>query len=267
MPPDDDAQLRYDELEARLTASVSERMLDLAGLREGQRVLDLASGRGEPSLRAAGRVGPTGQVLGVDLQERLLAVARERAARAGLSNVEFRAMDAETVDDVAHGFDVATVRWGLMYLRSPERALAAVRRALQPHAPFVAALWAEPERVPWSTLPRSVTARYAPFPAFDPSAPGPFRYATLSRIEHDFTAAGFTLEHVEEADVPVVEAETGAGIVAWTRAVLGRWADLVPEADRSRWEAELALEAEAFRRGPTILVGGVTRIVLARAGS
>ena len=58
---------RYDEMESRLTASVSERMLDLACLRPGMRVLDVASGMGEPSLRAAHRVGPSGFVLGIRL--------------------------------------------------------------------------------------------------------------------------------------------------------------------------------------------------------
>ena len=57
---------RYDALESRLTAGLSERMLELAGLSPGQCVLDLASGRGEPALRAAARVGPHGHVLGVE---------------------------------------------------------------------------------------------------------------------------------------------------------------------------------------------------------
>ena len=74
----------YDDAEQRLTAPVSERMLDLAELRPGMRVLDLATGRGEPAVRAAHRVGPTGAVLGVDLCKELLRMARERAARRSL---------------------------------------------------------------------------------------------------------------------------------------------------------------------------------------
>jgi ubiquinone/menaquinone biosynthesis C-methylase UbiE len=98
VPTAEDLALQYDEMEARLTAPVSERMLDLAGVREGMRVLDLASGRGEPALRAARRVGPTGHVLGVDLQDALLEVARVRAKQGGLANVELRVTDAEEVD-------------------------------------------------------------------------------------------------------------------------------------------------------------------------
>ena len=70
-------------MEARLTAPLSERMLALAKLGPGMRVLDLATGRGEPAISAAHRVGPTGAVFGVDLSAAMLEIARERAAREG----------------------------------------------------------------------------------------------------------------------------------------------------------------------------------------
>src|SRR6185295_19946206 len=72
---------RYDAVESRLTAQLSERMLDLAGLEPGMHVLDLATGRGEPALRAARRVGPRGLVVGVDLSDALLQMAKEKADR------------------------------------------------------------------------------------------------------------------------------------------------------------------------------------------
>jgi len=67
---------RYDGIESRLTAPLSERMLDLAGIRPGMRVLDLATGRGEPALRAARRVAPDGFVVGVELADGVLEMAR-----------------------------------------------------------------------------------------------------------------------------------------------------------------------------------------------
>jgi len=69
----------YDAMEARLTAPLSERMLELARVGPGMRVLDLATGRGEPAIPAAHRVGPSGSVLGIDISASMLAMARLRA--------------------------------------------------------------------------------------------------------------------------------------------------------------------------------------------
>jgi ubiquinone/menaquinone biosynthesis C-methylase UbiE len=132
-----------DEMEARLTRPVSERMLDMARVSTGMRVLDVACGRGEPAVPAAHWVGPHGWVLGVDLVEGMLQAARERASREGLKNIEFRVGDAEALEVGEKSFDVATLRWGLMYMHAPERALEAVHRALKPGGALVIASWAD----------------------------------------------------------------------------------------------------------------------------
>lgn len=257
---------RYDAVEARVTAPVSERMLDLAGLGTGMRVLDLATGRGEPALRAAHRVGPRGRVLGVELAEPLLQMARERAAHEGLANVELRAANAEALDDIAWGtFHAVTARWGLMYMTSPIAALTRARRALLREGVLVAALWAEPERVPYHTLPRRLLARYRALPAIDPAAPGTFRFADPVRIAGDFGEAGLSVEHVEEMDVPVFECETGAELVAWTRALgLTPLLNDLPEGDQRRWEEDLMTAVPPSPGDGRIRIGGVTRIVRAR---
>ena len=257
----------YDETESRLTGPVSERMLDLAGLRPGRRVLDLASGRGEPALRAARRVGPHGLVVAVECDEGLLGIAREKATRDGLLNVDFRTARAESVSDVdvAPGqFHAATIRWGLMYMDSPIAALATVHRALLPSGTLVAALWAEPERVPYYTLPRRLLEPDRRLPAFDPESPGTFRYADQGRLVSDFERAGFTVVHAEEMETPVFEAERAAEIVAWARNLgLAQRPDAQPDSAQRAWEEELTAELERRREGPVIRLGGVTRIVQA----
>jgi ubiquinone/menaquinone biosynthesis C-methylase UbiE len=257
---------RYDGVESRLTAPLSERMLDLADLRPGMRVLDLATGRGEPALRAARRVGPEGFVLGVDVSEPMMRMARERAEREGLGNLELRVADAELLEDLPAGhFHVATVRWGLMYMDAPVAALQRARRALVPTGVLVAALLAEPERVSWYTLPRRLLGRHAEVQ--DPDAPGPFRHAALEHVAQDFQRAGFVLDHVEEMDVSVFEAETAEEIVAWVRAFgLTKLLDELPEADQRAWEGRLMQEMERRREGKWMRLGGVTRIVRARLG-
>src|SRR4051794_18072454 len=199
---------RYDRMEARLTAPLSERMLDLAGVGPGMRVLDLATGRGEPAIAAAHRVGPSGSVLGVDLSESMLAMARERAARESLTNLELRVMNAASLEGIPTAyFDSTLIRWGLMYMDSPVDALVGARRAMVPGGVLVIAVWAEPERVPYFTLPRRVLEKYRPVPPIDPASPGTFRYAEPERLQRDLQLADLHVEHVEELELPVMEAE------------------------------------------------------------
>ena len=73
---------------------ISERLVELAGVESGSRVLDVAAGYGEPALTAARRAGPGGQVVATDISAEMLAFGRERAAAAGLGNVEFMESDA-----------------------------------------------------------------------------------------------------------------------------------------------------------------------------
>lgn len=259
-----EADIRYfDALESRLTAQVSERMLELTGLAPGMTVLDLACGRGEPSLRAASRVGVTGRVVGVDVSLESLVAVREKALAAGLSNVEFRHQDAKDIEETGC-VDVVTSRWGLMAVHELDVALAAARRAMRPNGKLVAALWAEPERVWWHTVPRRVTARYAQLPPIDLDAPGPFRLATLERIQQAFTGAQFSLEHVEEMETSVVEAATSEEMIQWVRTVLAKWALAVPLNKRAAWASDLGRELMDFRVGELFSLSGVTRLVVAR---
>lgn len=257
---------RYDAVEDRVTAAVSERMLDLASVGPGMRVLDLATGRGEPAIRAAKRAGPGGRVVGVEVAEGLLQMAREKAEREGVSNLELRVGEAESAEGIGEGeFDVATVRWGLMYMRDPVAALKNARRALKGEGALVVALWAEPERVEYFTAPRRVLERYRAVPAIDPEAPGTFRYAEMGRIHRDFELAGWTVDLVEEIETPVFEAGTSEEVVAWARAMgLTRLLNELPEEQQRAWEAEFAAEMERSRRDGVIRIGGVTRIVRAR---
>ena len=252
---------KYDAIEARLTAPVSERMLDLAGVEPGLHVLDLATGRGEPAVRAARRVGPSGRVLGTDVSAEMLAFARAAGAGTALA---LRVLDAQSGEGLEAGsFDVVTSRWGLMYFPEPVRALDHARRALKAGGVLVAALWAEPERVAWATFTRRVLARYCVVPPLDLAQPGACRYASRATIERDF--ADFRIEHVEEMFIPVIEADTAAGLAAWCIDLgFARLASDLPDAERAAFEADLLREAESLRRGASYQLGGVTRLVVAR---
>jgi ubiquinone/menaquinone biosynthesis C-methylase UbiE len=255
-------------MEWRLTEPVTNRMLDLAGFTTGMRVLDVGTGTGDAAIRAARRVGPDGFVLGIDIADGMLQLAREKAAREINVNLEFRQRDAECFDESSGTFDVALARWSLMYMSDPERALQQTCRVLERGGRLVAAFWAEPDRVEYATLWRRVLARYRDVPAIDPSRPDVFRYSTDQAIKEGMIRSGFRVEHVEELRTPVIEVDTGQDIVAWVLNFGGRVTRLVsemPEDDQLAWAADLSREAERYRDGEKIRLGGVTRVVVGRA--
>lgn len=258
---------QYDADEQRLSAPLSARMLELAQLAPGMRVLDLASGRGEPAIPAARCVAPDGSVLGVDLAGSMLQMARERAAREAVHNLELREGDAQTLTGVpAAHFDVTLARWCLMYFSAPKSALRAAHRALRPGGKMVIAVWAEPERVPYYSLPRQILARYTSVPPIAPDQPGTFYYATQARLAQDLHDCGFALEHSEEMMVPVMQSPDAAGVIAWCRAFgMERLLQGLAPALVQAWEHDMAGALAPFQIGERIHLGGVSRLVLARA--
>jgi ubiquinone/menaquinone biosynthesis C-methylase UbiE len=271
VPTPEEIWRNYDATEARLSAPLSERMMALAGLRPGMRVLDIATGRGEPAVRVARAVAPGGFVLGVDVSASMLGMAKERAAREGVSNLELRVANAETLEGVAVGqFDATFARWGLMYMDAPVAALAAARRAMVPGGVLVAALWVAPEAASFFTLPRRVLERYrAPTDAFvTADAPGTFRYADQARFERDLAKAGLVSTHVEELEVPVMEAATDKDLVAWTRAFgLTRLMEGLSQEVQRSWERDFVAAAAPLRKDGFVRLGGVTRLVVASAAA
>src|SRR5688500_8387362 len=103
---------------------VSQRMIELADVKPGQRVLDIATGIGEPALLVASRVGPAGFVVATDISSQMLDIARERATQLGLTNVKFMEADADGLDFPDGSFDTVLCRWGLPSLPDPLCTLA-----------------------------------------------------------------------------------------------------------------------------------------------
>ncbi|MDW0259876.1 MAG: methyltransferase domain-containing protein, partial [Nitrososphaeraceae archaeon] len=95
------------------TQEVSKRLVELAEIKPGSKVLDIATGIGEPALTAAKQVGNTGHILAIDISPRMISFAKERAISLGLQEVvEFKEGDAETIDLPSSTFDAALCRWG-----------------------------------------------------------------------------------------------------------------------------------------------------------
>ena len=171
---------------------VSDTMVELAAVRPGHHVVDLATGIGEPAATAARVVGRRGSVMATDLSPHMLAIGKERAETEGLANLEFRTMDAEWPDFPPASVDAVLCRLGLMFLPDLSGTLERIGALLVPGGRLSAAVWGPPASCPFLTLTRSTVAQYLELPAPPSDSPGPFRLSAPGALEHALGEAGFT---------------------------------------------------------------------------
>jgi len=146
---------------------ISQRLVELADVQSGSRVLDVAAGYGEPALTAARKAGREGRVVATDISAEMLAFGRERAAAAGLGNVEFMQSDASSLDFPRESFDAAVSRWGIIFEPDAEAAAACIRGFLKPGARMAISSWGEPDQVPFLSIPMRTTMKRLNTFAFD----------------------------------------------------------------------------------------------------
>ncbi|MCU0634071.1 MAG: methyltransferase domain-containing protein [Gemmatimonadaceae bacterium] len=219
--------------------AVTARLLALADVAPGYRVLDVATGLGEPALTAAQRVGPTGFVLATDLSPDMLAIARARALALGVTNVEFREADAAALDLPAAPFDAILCRWGITSLPDPVTTMTALRASLAPTGAFATAVWeAGPTGRPLASLATTLAdALFGPptssaHPPADERSVAPLLADTLRR-------AGFTTVHTESMTIPFTW-RSPAECIEYLR-------DVSPNL-RARLAAQPAARQAAYRR-------------------
>src|SRR5262245_27436505 len=157
------------ELDARF-APVVERLIARAALAPGERVLDLGTGTGAAAERAAGLVGPAGEVLAVDISPAMLAQARRLAARA-IGNVVLREGRAEALPAADGAFDAVLASLSLMFVLDRPAAAREIARVLRPGGRLVAAVWAGPEQCDIVRF-QQIAGRYAPRPPLAGVGPG-----------------------------------------------------------------------------------------------
>lgn len=257
---------KYDAIEQRLSTPLSERMLDLGNLRQGMKILDVATGRGNPAISAAKRVYPEGSVLGVDIDNSMLKIAREKALIEGVTNLELAVSNVETLDGVAsYEFDVAFARWCLMYFGKPVEALRSIREKLAAGGLFVSAVWIDPANASFIELPRKVLSKISEIPQPDHDVPGTFYYADMQRLTRDLELAGFEIKHSETMEVEVIEVFSEQELIDWARVFgMSRMLRDLPLEVQLEWESELVVAAEPFRTNQgSIKLGGISRIVVA----
>ena len=207
---------------------VSDRLVELARVAPGNRVLDIATGSGEPGLTAARRVGPGGLVVATDQSPAMLELARERAAALGLHNVKFVETGAEELAVGESGFDAALCRWGLMFMPDLASALTGIRARIKTGGHFATSVWSTPDKVPMITAGVDAVRKLVNLPPPPPNALDPLRLADTSILKNAMEAAGFKQVMIErlivtfEMESPEAFAEFRRDVSAPFRALLDR---------------------------------------------
>jgi SAM-dependent methyltransferase len=192
---------KWSELIDEAASGVSDRLVELAGVEPGSRVLDVAAGYGEPSLSAARKAGADGSVVATDISAEMLAFGRERAAAAGLESMEFVESDAGSLEFPEGSFDAALSRWGIIFEPDGEAAAARVRTFLKPGARMAIASWGPPERVPFLAIPMRTAMQRLQVPPPPPGTPGPLSRPTPEAVGGLLEGGGFSDVQVEETEV------------------------------------------------------------------
>ena len=175
---------------ASFTRGVTEALLREAQLHPGLAVLDLASGVGDPALSIAPAVAPSGRVVATDLGPDMISLAAELARNQGLSNIEFRQANAESLPFADASFDRITCRFGAMFFPDLQKALHESLRVLKPGGRLCFAAWGKREQ-PFFSATQSVLARFVEIPKPDPDAPDASRFAESGRLRRELETAGF----------------------------------------------------------------------------
>jgi SAM-dependent methyltransferase len=182
----------------------TEAMIEMAAIGPGDRVLDVAAGAGEQSLRIARRVRPSGRVLVTDIAPDLLERAAADAAADGLDNVETLELDGEAVDRLEPGqFDAVVSRVGLIYFPDRSRALHGMRSALRAGGRVSTVVYSTPEANTFFSTPVGIIRSRAQLPPPSPGQPGPFSLGGPGVLAAALEDAGFTDVEVRAVPSPV----------------------------------------------------------------
>jgi SAM-dependent methyltransferase len=205
-------------------------------------VLELGAGTGDTGFAAAAILGEHGRLISSDFSPPMVEVARRRGAQLGLSNVDYRVIDAERIELGEDSVDGVLCQSGYMLVADPSAALAETRRVLRRSGRLALSVWGAPERNPWASIGGRMLVERGHLPPPELGAPGVFAMASEERTRSLLESAGFTDVRTEEVPVRFAFRDVD-DYVRWVMDVAGPFAIVVrglPEDERRALKAQLA---------------------------
>lgn len=200
---DSQANSWYEERTSLLAASrpIHEWLVEHLESRDGQRVLEIAAGPGDTGFLAATRLGGV-HLVSTDLAPSMVDAARKRGAELGIQNVDYRVLDAQSMDLDDASFDGVICRWGLMLMPDPAAALRECRRVLRPNGPLVFAVFTGPDENPFASIPARILTDAGYLPRLTSGwQPGILALADRGRLQALLDDVGFASTHIEAVEM------------------------------------------------------------------
>jgi ubiquinone/menaquinone biosynthesis C-methylase UbiE len=193
---------KWEDVLAKWALPATDAMLEMAGVVEGKRVLDLASGAGSQTLSAAQSVGPAGHIVANDISKTMLHHVEQNASSAGLSNISTLLGAVQDLELTAKSFDAVICRFALMLFTEPAEVLSIVRQALKPGGKIAVVVFSTPQASPFFVRSMQILLRHAGKAPPSPGSPGLFSLGGPSVLEQLFKDNGFVNIESRYLDLP-----------------------------------------------------------------
>ncbi len=252
---------------AAMGGAVTDAIVEYSRPLPGMRVVDLASGTGEPAISLAQRVGRQGSVTAVDQSSELLDIAAERARNKKLSNFSIQQADAHLLPFADQNFDLATCRFGVMFFSDPQRALRELRRVLKPGARACFAAWGPVEQPYWQTTIK-IVHRHAGGSILPAGGADPFRFAPAGSLSEVLSAAGFHEGEESTQNLPWTWPGDAEEVFEYVCQVSAPFRPMLERISADQWpviRAEAKAAIERYRVGDEIRFGAEIVFVSGKA--
>ena len=238
---------RRADIEA-VAGPVREWMIRELAPKSGDTVLELAAGVGDTGFQAATLIGERGRLISSDFSPAMLEAARRRGSELGITNVEYRVIDAERIELDDASVDGVLCRFGYMLMADAGTALTETRRVVRPGGRLALAVWGLPERNPFFTSAVMALVSRGHLQPPEPGGPGIFALANEAHLTALLQGAGFDQVRTEEVSgrFAIPSIDEYVQVVADTAGPIALAVRALPAVERNAVKAHCESALEQF---------------------